>query len=73
MRVDLLPLWLTDIRVKAARDEIQSKLERFKHEAAKILWEAFQEGRLTVGQSFDDLLAGASPETIQAYQVAQAV
>ena len=45
------------IRTKAVRPEIREKLERFKRAAAKVLWEAFQEGRLTLDPSFDELAA----------------
>jgi hypothetical protein len=72
LRVDLLPLWLTGIRLKAVRPEIRAKLERFKREAAKVLWEAFQEGRLTTDPAFDDLLRADSPAA-QAYRMAQAL
>lgn len=72
LRVDLLPLWLTGIRIKAVREEIQPKLERFKREAAKALWEAFQEGRLTADPSFDDLLQADTPAA-QAYKMARAL
>lgn len=72
LRVDLLPLWLTGIRTKAVRDEIRPKLERFRREAAKALWEAFQEGRLTVDPSFDDLLQADTPAA-QAYKMARAL
>jgi hypothetical protein len=74
LRVDLIPLFLTGISTKSITDEAhRAKLERFQEEAAKVLWEAFQQGRLTAEQSFEDLLAGASPDTVQAYQVAEAV
>lgn len=72
LRVDLLPLWLTGIRTKAVRPEIRAKLERFKREAAKVLWEAFQEGRLTADPAFDDLLRADTPAA-QAYRMAQAL
>ena len=72
LRVDLLPLWLTGIRTKAVRSEIRDKLERFKREAAKVLWEAFQEGRLTADPALDDLLRADSPAA-QAYRMAQAM
>jgi hypothetical protein len=72
LRVDLLPLWLTGVRIKAVRDEIRPKLERFKREAAKALWEAFQEGRLTADPSFDDLLRADTPAA-QAYKMARAL
>lgn len=74
LRVDLIPLWLTGIRLKAVRDEIRPKLSRFKKEAAKVLWEAFQEGRLTTTDpDFEQLLKSADSEIVQAYQIAQAV
>jgi hypothetical protein len=72
LRVDLIPLWLTGVRLKAVRDDIRPKLTRFKGEAAKVLWEAFQEGRLTADPSFTDLLASDSPAA-QAYKMAQAM
>lgn len=47
IRVDVVPLFLTGISVNSVRDEIRPKLERFQREAAKVLWEAFQQGRST--------------------------
>jgi|CXWK01.1.fsa_nt_gi hypothetical protein len=74
LRVDLVPLWLSGIRTAAVNDDARPKLERFQREAAKVLWEAFQEGRLTADPDFDALLAtAANSETVQAYQIAQAV
>ena len=73
MRVDLVPLFLTGISTKSIADESRRrKLERFQEEAAKVLWEAFQQGRLTGDLDFDALLAQDSPEA-QAYKMAQAV
>ena len=72
LRVDMVPLWLTGVRVKAVKEHIQSKLERYQREAAKVLWEAFQEGRLTADQSFSDLLESNSPAA-QAYKLAKAM
>lgn len=74
LRVDLVPLWLSGIRTAAVNEDIRPKLERFQREAAKVLWEAFQEGRLTSDPDFDTLLqTAANTETVQAYQIAQAV
>ena len=73
LRVDLIPLWLTGIRITAVREEIKPKLKRFQREAAKVLWEAFQEGRLTSDPGFDDLLKQASSDVVEAYQIAQAI
>ncbi|MFN2142060.1 MAG: phage antirepressor N-terminal domain-containing protein [Candidatus Promineifilaceae bacterium] len=72
LRVDLVPLWLSGVRVRATKEEIRPKLERFQAEAAKVLWEAFQEGRLTVDPSFSELLESDSPAA-QAYRLARAM
>lgn len=72
LRVDLVPLWLTGIRTSAVNETVRPKLEKFQEEAAAVLWEAFQEGRLTADSSFDDLLASDSLAA-QAYRMAQAV
>jgi hypothetical protein len=72
LRVDLVPLWLSGIRAAAVKDTIRPKLEKYQREAAKVLWEAFQEGRLTGELAVDDLLAGDSPAA-QAYKMASAI
>jgi ferritin-like metal-binding protein YciE len=72
LRVDLVPLWLTGISTNAIKEEIRPKLERYQLEAAKVLWEAFREGRLTGDLALDDLLASDSPAA-QAYKMASAI
>ena len=72
LRADLVPLWLTGIDTSRVKDAIKQKLERFQEEAAKVLWEAFQEGRLTADQSFEELLETDSP-AVQAYKTFQAL
>lgn len=68
LRVDLVPLWLSGIRASAVSEEARPKLIRFQKEAANVLWEAFQEGRLTNSQiDFDELLKSDSP-SVQAYK-----
>ena len=73
LRVDLVPLWLAGVRLSRVRDEIRDKLKRFQQEAAAVLWEAFQEGRLTADSTIDELLETADNELAQAYQMAQAI
>jgi hypothetical protein len=70
LRVDLVPLWLSGVSTKAVKEEIRGKLERYQEEAAKVLWEAFQEGRLTADPVFDELLQQDTPE-VQAYKIIQ--
>lgn len=72
LRVDLVPLWLSGIRTASVSEDVRPKLERFQREAAKILWEAFQEGRLTADPAFDDLLISDHPSA-QAYRMGQAI
>lgn len=56
LRVDRMPLGLSGVRAEAAKEETRPKLERFQLGAAKVLWEAFQQGRLTTAPALDDLL-----------------
>lgn len=73
LRVDLVPLFLTGISTHNISDSAdRAKLERFQEEAAKVLWAAFQEGRLTADPSFDDLLRADTPAA-QAYKMARAL
>lgn len=72
LRVDLVPLWLTGVSTKALDDEKRPKLERFQKEAAKVLWQAFQSGRLTADPAFAELLERDTP-AVRAYKTAVAV
>ena len=72
LRVDLVPLWLSGIDTKRVKNVIREKLEKYQEEVAKVLWEAFQEGRLTSTPSFDDLLQKDSP-AVNAYKQALAI
>jgi hypothetical protein len=71
LRVDLIPLWLAGVRVQSVKPEIRPKLKQFQKEAAQVLWEAYQEGRLT-RQPLAELLETDSPAA-QAYKMAQAI
>ena len=72
LRHDLVPLWLAGVQGRAVRENVRTKLKQFHLRAAQVLYEAFQEGRLTTTDTAD-LFAGASPERVQPYQLAQAV
>jgi anti-repressor protein len=53
LRVDLVPLWLSGVSTRSLKqDEVRAKLERYQAEAAKVLWEAFQDGRLDAAVSW---------------------
>ena len=72
LRVDLIPLWLSGVRVKSVKETIRPKLTHFQKEAAKVLWQAFQDGRLTTTPEIEDLLDSNSPAA-QAYKMAMAM
>jgi hypothetical protein len=74
IRVDLVPLWLAGINTgRIKEEERREKLERYQREAAKVLWEAFQEGRLTTDVEFDELLSQSSSDAVEAYRMLQAM
>jgi hypothetical protein len=71
LRVDLVPLWLSGIRTSVIKNPAtREKLESYQREAAAVLWEAFQDGRLTADPTFDELLQHDTPE-VQAYKMLQ--
>ena len=72
LRVDLVPLWLSGLTIGRIKEEMRPKLYRLQKEAAKVLWEAFQEGRLTADAGLDELLLGDT-EAVQAYKLLQAM
>lgn len=72
LRVDLVPMWLATLDSGRVGDDIADKLVRYQKEAAKVLWEAFQEGRLTAAPTLDELLQSKSPAA-QAYRMAMAI
>ncbi|MBK7180768.1 MAG: hypothetical protein IPH82_26925 [Chloroflexi bacterium] len=72
LRVDLVPLWLSGVSVKAVKLELQAKLAQLQRNAARLLWQAFQSGELTVDTELESLLAQDS-EAAQAYRMAVAV
>lgn len=72
LRVDLVPLWLTGIRTSMVRPDLQARLERYQREAAKVLYEAFLSGRLSLPTDWEEGISADSP-TAQAYRIALAV
>lgn len=70
LRVDLIPMWLSGIDIKRVREEIRPKLIRYQEEVAKVLWEAFQTGELSVDETFSDLLKQGG-EAVEAYKTLQ--
>jgi hypothetical protein len=67
-----LPGWLFGISASRVKPELQEKILRYQRESYDVLWEAFQEGRLTTEPGFGDLLTADSPAA-QAYKMASAI
>lgn len=67
-----LPGWLFGISASRVKPELQDKIIRYQRESYDVLWEAFQEGRLTAEMALDDLLASDTPAA-QAYKMAAAI
>ena len=70
LRVDLVPLWLSGIDTNRVKEELREKLKQYQRQAAQVLWDAFQEGRLTNDLLFNELLQQDTPE-VQAYKMIQ--
>ena len=67
-----LPGWLFGVSVNRVREELREKVLRYQRECYDVLWEAFQEGRLTADPAFSDLAESDSPAAV-AYRMASAV
>lgn len=73
LRVDLVPFWLAGVNAQRIKDDDRRrKVELYQQNVAKVLWEAFQEGRLTTDSTFDELLQ-ADSDAVQAYKMLQAL
>ena len=63
-----LPGWLFGISVNRVKSEFQDKIIRYQRECFEVLWEAFQEGRLTAEPAFNEILQTDSP-AVQTYKM----
>lgn len=70
--LDYLNGWLFGVNANRVKDSIRDRLIRYQRECYRVLFEAFQEGRLTREPGFDDLLASDTPAA-QAYKIAAAI
>lgn len=72
LALKFLPGWLFGISVNRIKEGLQEKIIRYQREGYDVLWEAFQEGRLTADPGFEDLLSNDTPAA-QAYKIAAAI
>jgi hypothetical protein len=67
-----IPGWLFGIQAGRVKEELRDKVIHYQRECHDVLWEAFQEGRLTADPTFAELLESDSPAA-QAYKMARAM
>jgi hypothetical protein len=72
LNLKFLPGWLFGISVNRIKEELKEKIVRYQREGYDVLWEAFQDGKLTTETNFDELLASDTPAA-QAYRTAAAI
>ncbi|MCA9979401.1 MAG: ORF6C domain-containing protein [Anaerolineales bacterium] len=72
LALKFLPGWLFGISVSRVKEELRDKIIRYQREGYDVLWEAFQENRLTGGAAMADLLKSDTPAA-QAYKMAAAI
>jgi len=70
-----LPGWLFGIRASRVKESLQDKIIRYQRECYDVLWDAFEEGRLTTtgDETFDELLRQSDSEAVEAYRMLQAL
>ena len=71
--LDMLNGWLFSINANRVKEEIRDRVLRYQRECYRVLYEAFQEGRLTADEDFETMLQRASPESAEGFYMAQAV
>lgn len=67
-----LPGWLFGINANRIKEDLQDKIIRYQRECYDVLWEAFEERRLTGDPAFTELLQQDS-EAVEAYKMLQAL
>jgi hypothetical protein len=70
-----LPGWLFGVSATRVKPEFRDKIIRYQRECYDVLWDAFQEGRLTTtgDVTFDELIHRSDSEAVEAYKMLQAM
>lgn len=72
--LEFLNGWLFGINVSRVNEEIRPRLLQYQRDCYRVLYEAFQEGQLTMDQDIDiEALLQQNSPAAQAYQMAMAV
>jgi hypothetical protein len=70
-----IPGWLFGISANRVKPGLRDRIIRYQRECYDVLWEAFEEGRLTTtGEAtFDELLQRSDSDAVEAYKMLQAM
>ena len=74
--LDMLNGWLFGINAsRVKKQKVRDRLIRYQKDCYRVLYEAFQEGRLTTAAdaTFDELLQQSASEAVEAYRMLQAM
>lgn len=73
--LDMLNGWLFGINANRVKAAARPRLVRYQRECYRVLYEAFDEGRLTLGAeaAFQELLQQSESQAVEAYRMLQAM
>ena len=73
--LDMLNGWLFGINANRVKEEVRERLVRYQRDCYRVLYEAFEEGRLdtTADATFQELLAQSDSQAVEAYRMLQAM
>lgn len=73
--LDMLNGWLFGINANRVKEEVRARLVRYQRDCYRVLYEAFEEGRLATGAdaTFQELLQQSDSQAVEAYRMLQAM
>ena len=73
--LDMLNGWLFGINANRVKKEVRARLVRYQRDCYRVLYEAFEEGRLATGAdaTFQELLQQSDSQAVEAYRMLQAM
>lgn len=73
--LDMLNGWLFGINANRVREDVRERLVRYQRDCYRVLYEAFNEGRLATGAdaTFQELMQQSDSQAVEAYRMLQAM
>lgn len=73
--LDMLNGWLFGINANRVKEAVRARLVRYQRDCYRVLYEAFEEGRLATGAdaTFQELLQQSESQAVEAYRMLQAM